>query len=104
MADIVLINPQFEPTFWGSDYALPMLDHKAMMPSGNLALIGALTPAEHSVTVIDENVEPIDFDRCAQADIVGLTGMVVQSNRMREILVELRRRGSLRSSAAPARP
>jgi hypothetical protein len=26
MADIVLINARFEPSHWGLDYALPMLD------------------------------------------------------------------------------
>ena len=58
-----------------------------------LPLLAALTPAEHRVTLVDENVEPIDFDRLAQADIVGLTGMSVQRRRMREILAELKRRG-----------
>ena len=52
-----------------------------------------LTPDKHSVTIIDENVEPIDFDLCARADIVGVTGMIVQRKRIREILSELRRRG-----------
>jgi len=32
----------------------------------SIAAPAALTPAEHSVTVIDENVEPIDFDRCGR--------------------------------------
>ncbi len=45
------------------------------------------------MTVIDENVEAIDFDRCARADIVGLTGMSVQRFRMREILGELKQHG-----------
>ena len=45
------------------------------------------------MTLIDENVEDIDFDRCARADIVGVTGMSVQRGRMREILTELKRRG-----------
>ena len=53
----------------------------------------ALTPPEDAVTLMDENVEPIDFERCASADIVGVTGMVVQRRRMREILIELRKRG-----------
>ena len=46
------------------------------------------------MTLLDENVEEIDFDRCARADIVGLTGMVVQRGRMRELLAELKRRGA----------
>src|SRR4051812_39954537 len=64
------------------------------MPPASLALLAALTPPGHEVTLLDENVEAIDFDRCARADIVGLTGMVVQRRRMREILAELKRRGA----------
>jgi radical SAM superfamily enzyme YgiQ (UPF0313 family) len=58
----------------------------------NLPLLAALTPAGHNVTLIDENVEEIDFDRCARADIVGITGMNVQRARMHEILGELKKR------------
>jgi radical SAM superfamily enzyme YgiQ (UPF0313 family) len=42
---------------------------------------------------MDENVEAIDYERCARADIVGVTGMSVQRFRMKEILAELKRRG-----------
>ena len=42
---------------------------------------------------MDENVEPIDWERCARADIVGVTGMSVQRFRMKEILTELKQRG-----------
>src|SRR5215471_19250409 len=93
MADIVLINPKFDISFWGLEHALPFMGNRASMPVAALPLLAALTPTEHCVTLIDENVEAIDFDRCARADIVGVTGMVVQRRRMREILVELRRRG-----------
>ena len=57
MADIVLISPRFEPSFWGSDYALPFLGGKAMLPIMALPLLAALAPPEHTVTLIDENVE-----------------------------------------------
>ena len=42
---------------------------------------------------MDENVEPINCERCARADIVGVTGMSVQRFRMKEILTELKQRG-----------
>jgi hypothetical protein len=93
LADIVLINPRFYPTYWGLDYAMPFFRKKAILPPLNLPLLAALTAPEHSVSIIDENVEEIDFDRCRRADIVGLTGMAVQRGRMREIIVELKRRG-----------
>ena len=93
MADIVLINPRFEVSYWGLEHALPLLGKKCNLPTACLPLLAALTPAEHSVTIVDENVEPIDYDRLARADIVGLTGMIVQRRRMREILRELKARG-----------
>jgi radical SAM superfamily enzyme YgiQ (UPF0313 family) len=93
MAKIVLINPRFEVSYWGMEFALPFIGKKANLPVACLPLLAALTPEEHTVTLIDENVEPIDWDLCQQADIVGITGMSVQRNRMKEILAELKRRG-----------
>src|SRR5438105_6722652 len=93
MADIVLINPRFELSYWGLERALPLLGKRANLPVASLPLLAALTPAGHTVTLLDENVEPIDFDRVARADIVGVTGMSVQRFRMREILGELKQRG-----------
>ena len=94
MAEIVLINPRFEVSYWGLEHALPLLGKRANMPVASLPLLAALTPPGHSVTLLDENIEDIDLDRCARADIVGLTGMVVQRGRMRQLLTELKRRGA----------
>ncbi len=93
MADIVLINPQFEVSYWGLEHALPLVGKRCNLPTACLPLLAALTPAGHDVTLVDENVEPIDYERLARADIVGLTGMSVQRERMREILRELKERG-----------
>jgi radical SAM superfamily enzyme YgiQ (UPF0313 family) len=101
MADIVLINPRFEVSFWGLEHALPLIGKRAALPVAALPLIAALTPSQHRVTIIDEKVEAIDFARCARADIVGVTGMVVQRRRMREILTELKRRGVFTAVGGP---
>jgi radical SAM superfamily enzyme YgiQ (UPF0313 family) len=101
MADIVLINPRFEASFWGMEYALPLFGKKANLPVACLPLLAALTPPGHNVTLLDENVEPLDFDRLARADVVGITGMSVQRFRMREILAELKRRGTFTVVGGP---
>jgi radical SAM superfamily enzyme YgiQ (UPF0313 family) len=93
MADIVFINPRFEVSYWGMEHALPLMGKRANLPVACLPLLAALTPAEHTVTLMDENVEAINFERCARADIVGITGMSVQRFRMKEVLAELKRRG-----------
>ncbi len=95
MADIVLINPRFEVSHTGGmEYAA------ALSPENGptcrwLACRFWLrsSSSEHTVTIIDENVEPIDWERCERADIVGLTGMSVQRFRMKEILTALKDRG-----------
>ena len=91
MADIVLINPRFEVSYWGMEH-MQFLGKNIRQPAACLPLLAALTPAEHAVTLIDENVEEIDYERCARADIVGVTGMLVQRWRMKVILAELKRR------------
>src|SRR5437763_35454 len=93
MANIVLINPRFEVSYWGLEHALPYLGKRANLPVAALPLLAALTPGEHNITLLDENVDAIDYDRLASADIVGVTGMIVQRFRMREILKELKVRG-----------
>ena len=101
MANIVLINPRFEASYWGLEHALPMLGKKCNLPTACLPLLAALTPDGHRVTIVDENVEPIDYDLVARADIVGLTGMSVQRVRMREILGELKARGAFTVVGGP---
>jgi radical SAM superfamily enzyme YgiQ (UPF0313 family) len=92
MANIVLINPRFEASYWGFEYAMPLLGKRANLPVACLPLLAALTPAEHNITLLDENVCDLDFNVIAAADVVGVTGMSVQRFRMREILRELKQR------------
>jgi radical SAM superfamily enzyme YgiQ (UPF0313 family) len=89
---ICLINPRFEPSYWGFDYALPLYpgNKKCTMITGALPHLAGLIQ-DHEVTLLDENVEDIDFSSLECFDIVGVTGMIVQRNRMREILQRLRR-------------
>ena len=93
MARICLINPRFPVSFWGLNHGLPLLGKRANMPVLALPVLAGLTPPEHEVVVIDENIEEIDFAALESFDIVGITGMTVQRDRMREILVELADRG-----------
>ena len=95
MARITLVNPRFDASYWGMEYALPFFRRKCNLPTACLPLLAALTPGEHEVTLVDENVEELDYDELARADIVGVTGMSVQRKRMSEILTELKRRGAI---------
>jgi radical SAM superfamily enzyme YgiQ (UPF0313 family) len=88
---ICLINPKFEPSYWGFEYALPHYpgDRRSTMISGSLPTLAGLSEG-HDVYLLDENVEDIDWEALSQFDVIGVTGMNVQRQRMREILVRLR--------------
>jgi len=101
MADIVIINPRFDISFWGLEHCMPLFGKRANLPVACLALLAALAPDHHDVTLIDENVEDIDFDRLGSADLVCLTGMSIQGRRLIEILEEVKSRGVMAIVGGP---
>jgi radical SAM superfamily enzyme YgiQ (UPF0313 family) len=101
VADIVLINPRFDISFWGLEHCMPLFGKRANLPVACLGLLAALVPDHHEVTLVDENVEDIDFDRLARADLVCLTGMSIQGRRIIEILEAVRARGVMTAIGGP---
>lgn len=101
MADIVIVNPRFDISFWGMEHCMPLFGKRANLPVACLALLAALVPDHHDVTLVDENVEDIDFDRLARADLVCLTGMSIQGSRLLEILETVRARGVMTVVGGP---
>jgi radical SAM superfamily enzyme YgiQ (UPF0313 family) len=89
---ICIINPRFEPSNFGFDYALPIFpgDKRANMITGALPAVAGLVPDGHHVELVDENIEEIDFEGLRRFDVIGVTGMVVQRQRMVEILERLK--------------
>jgi radical SAM superfamily enzyme YgiQ (UPF0313 family) len=90
---LLLINPALPESFWSFSRALRNVvrDKKAALPPPGLATVAALTPPGWDVTVLDENVGPVDW--AAAADVVGVCGMAVQYPRQREIAARFRARG-----------
>lgn len=60
-------------------------------PIITLPHLAALTPDGHSVEIINENYENLDFD--ADADLIGITCYTMTAPRVYEIADEFRRRG-----------
>ncbi len=62
-----------------------------MMPQLALNLIEGLTPPEHSVTMIEEEIERIDLD--AECDLVGISCMTSNAPRAYHLADAFRKRG-----------
>ena len=73
----------------------PRVPKRAMLRFSVLPLtvVAALTPSGHEVRIVDENVEPLDFDM--ECDVVGITFMTALAPRACEIAREFRTRGKI---------
>jgi radical SAM superfamily enzyme YgiQ (UPF0313 family) len=64
---------------------------KAPLPPMGLAMVAALTPPEVEVSLTDENVTIIDFQK--ETDLVGITALTATALRAYEIADAFRARG-----------
>lgn len=64
---------------------------KALFPPLALGVVAALTPSDWEVTIVDEAVEPVEFDR--PADLIGITAMTPTAPRAYELADAFRQRG-----------
>jgi len=62
-----------------------------MMPQLALYILGGLTPKEHEVKIIEEEIEPIDFEQ--ECDLVGISCMTANAPRAYELCEEFNKRG-----------
>jgi radical SAM superfamily enzyme YgiQ (UPF0313 family) len=77
---------------WDMKYMAKMLGvRKYSTPPLSLPILAALTPDEFEIEIIDEHVEPVDFDN--GTDIVGISCMTPMSARAYEIADEFKKRG-----------
>ncbi len=84
MKNILFINPSITNTVFGN---MKML---ALPPMG-LGVLASRTPEKYGVTIVDENVDDIDFD--AHADLVAVTATTGQAPRAYRIINEFKKRG-----------
>lgn len=64
-----------------------------------LCTLAALTPAEVGVCIVDENVEPVDLE--LEADVVAMTGIFSQRERLFQLADHFRARGKTVAIGGP---
>jgi radical SAM superfamily enzyme YgiQ (UPF0313 family) len=64
---------------------------KALCPPLGLAMVAAITPPEVEVSLTDENVTVVDFQK--ETDLVGITALTITAQRAYEIADTFRARG-----------
>jgi len=87
-----LVSPRFPSTFWSYEPVLALIGKKALMPPLGLVTVAALLPDTWTSRLVDCNVRPLTEADWAWADIVLLSGMIVQKPHLLELVAEAKRR------------
>ena len=84
MAEIVLINPRFEASYWGLEHALPLLGKRASVPPACLPLLAALTPddlknlSDEQLAALDARFVAGDSGLCPSLSAADLQNMSLE--------------------------
>ena len=83
---ILLLNPEVPNTFWSLKHALSFVSKKALLPPLGLLTIAAMLPESWEKKLVDMNVTRLRNRHLKWADMVFLTGMVIQKKSVDHII------------------
>ena len=75
---VLLVSPEFPLTYWGMQHAIAILGKRATLPPLGLITVAALLPSDWELSVVDLNIEPLEDEAIAWADVVLVSGMHIQ--------------------------
>ncbi|MEM8829348.1 MAG: DUF4070 domain-containing protein [Cyanobacteria bacterium P01_G01_bin.19] len=79
---VLLIYPLFPKSFWSFEKTLALVDCKALMPPLGLITVAAILPQEWEFKLVDHNIEEIKESDWDWAELVIISGMIVQKEDM----------------------
>jgi hopanoid C-2 methylase len=92
---VLLVFPRYAKSFGTFDHAFNLMGVRAFMPPQGLLLVAALLPREWQIRFVDENVRPVQDEELRWADVVFLSGMHVQRERIRQLTCRAHDAGKL---------
>ena len=84
MPNVLLVYPEFPPSYWGMNFALEFIDRKANMPPLGLLTVASLFPPDYRLRLVDMNVEPLTDEHLSWADLACTSSMMVQRDSLQE--------------------
>ncbi len=85
---VLLIFPQYPPSFWSFKYALRFISKKAAVPPLGLITVSAMLPESWQKRVVDMNVSTLRTSDILWADYVFISAMYIQKESVASILGE----------------
>ncbi|MGC8908280.1 MAG: B12-binding domain-containing radical SAM protein [Desulfomonilaceae bacterium] len=90
--NVLLINPKTPPTFWSFPEQVFFSGRRAVVPPLGLLTVAALLPAHWNARVVDLDARELEQADWDWADVVMLSGMIVQKHSMLSVIEEAKQR------------
>ena len=89
----LFIYPLFPKTFWSYEKILELVNRKVLLPPLGLVTVAALLPQEWDMKLVDRNVREITEAEWDWAELVVISGMIVQKDDMAVQISKAKQRG-----------
>jgi radical SAM superfamily enzyme YgiQ (UPF0313 family) len=83
---VLMVNPEFPDTYWSFRHALPFERKRCAFPPLGLLTVSSLLPKSWERRLVDLNVRSIKNSEIEWADMVFITGMLVQKDSLHEVV------------------
>ncbi len=83
---VLLVNPEFPDTYWSFRHALPFERKRCSFPPLGLLTVSAMLPRAWERRLVDLNVRSLKTSAIEWADIVFVTGMLIQKGSVHEVV------------------
>ncbi len=98
----LLVQAQSPTTYWSYQYSLGFTGKSATLPPLGLATVAALLPPSWELRLHDLHLGPLPDEAIRWADVVLVSGMLVQADSIREVVARARALGRRTVVGGPA--
>lgn len=89
----LFLYPQFPRTFWSYEKILDLVNRKVLLPPLGLVTVAALLPQSWDMKLVDRNVRDVSEEEWEWAELVVISGMIVQKADMAVQISKAKQRG-----------
>ena len=89
----LFIYPEFPKTFWSYEKILELVNRKVLLPPLGMVTVAALLPQDWEMKLVDRNVRDVTEEEWNWAEMVIISGMIVQKDDMAVQIGNAKQRG-----------
>jgi radical SAM superfamily enzyme YgiQ (UPF0313 family) len=98
---VLLLYPLFPKSFWSFEKTLALVDCKALLPPLGLITVAAILPQTWEFRLVDHNIQEITEADWDWAELVLISGMIVQKQDILNQIAAAKQRDKLVAVGGP---